>query len=137
MLFCGTWNSFPSDKRNIPTYCGLEITTLNAVISVFQSVVAPLNHTYNPSLSTYAEMHFRESTASTSWSVLTYCKTFKTSVTTPCWPAEAVIEMQAASKNNKHWRCVRGMAEQSPAVSDPQLLHPCHRSSLHFHTVAE
>lgn len=49
-------------KRNIPADCGLEMTTANVVICVFQSVAAPQDRTYTPSLSAYEGMYRRRRT---------------------------------------------------------------------------
>lgn len=53
----GLGAGLPQIKRNIPADCGLEMTTANVVICVFQSVAAPQDRTYTPSLSAYEGMY--------------------------------------------------------------------------------
>lgn len=98
ILYCFVGLGFPFHKRNTEIYCGLEITTFNAVIFVFQSVVAPLNHAYAPCLSTYDGMHFTERTLCQAAGQLSSTISFWSLLMLPCRGHECKC------KNNKHQR---------------------------------
>ena len=86
ILFCWSWISFVCNKRNIPTFCGLETTTVNTVIFVFQSVVAPLNYTYTPPLSTSDGMPSRDA-------MLTIC----------CYKLSKHVHYPPLACRSQHW----------------------------------